>query len=53
LREDKKHAGGNAFAANTGFAMGPVDRIYAPDAAWVRAVRIDSLTPEQAAGFGR
>jgi Uma2 family endonuclease len=36
---------------NTGFAIGPLRRVYGPDASWVSQPRIDALTPAQAAGF--
>jgi Uma2 family endonuclease len=47
----KKRVGGNAFDSNTGFAIGPLQRVYAPDASWVSQPRIDALTPAQASGF--
>jgi len=42
LRDYKKIAGGNAYDCNTGFAIGPALRVYAPDAAWVSQPRIDA-----------
>jgi Uma2 family endonuclease len=51
LRDYKKVAGGKAFDSSTGFAIGPLQRIYSPDASWVSQARIDALTPAQAAGF--
>jgi Uma2 family endonuclease len=51
LHEYKKRVGGNAYASNSGFAIGPRKRIYAPSAAWVSQPCIDALTPVQASGF--
>jgi Uma2 family endonuclease len=51
LRDYKKSVGGNAYGSNTGFAIGPLQRVYAPDAAWVSQARIDALTKDQASGF--
>jgi Uma2 family endonuclease len=51
LRDYKKRVGGNAYNSNTGFAIGPLQRVYAPDASWVSQPRIDALTPAQASGF--
>ncbi len=51
LRDYKKRVGGNAFDSNTGFATGPLQRVFAPDASWVSQARIDALTPAQASGF--
>jgi Uma2 family endonuclease len=51
LRDYKKQVGGNAYDSNTGFAIGPHQRVYAPDASWVSQARIDALTPAQASGF--
>jgi Uma2 family endonuclease len=51
LRDYKKQVGGNAYDSNTGFAIGPLQRVYAPDASWVSQPRIDALTPAQGAGF--
>jgi hypothetical protein len=43
--------GGKAFDSNTGFAIGPQQRIFSPDASWVSQPRIDALTPAEGAGF--
>ena len=51
LRDYKKQVGGNAYDSNTGFAIGPLQRVYAPDASWVSQPRIDALTLAQASGF--
>jgi Uma2 family endonuclease len=51
LRDYKKFVGGNAFDSNTGFAIGPGQRVYAPDASWVSQARIDALTTDESAGF--
>jgi Uma2 family endonuclease len=51
LRDYKKQVGGNAYDSNTGFAIGPLQRVYAPDASWVSQPRIDALAPAQDAGF--
>jgi Uma2 family endonuclease len=51
LRDYKKQVGGNAFASNSGFAIGPLQRVYAPNASWVSQPRIDALAPAQASGF--
>src|SRR5450755_4046956 len=51
LRDYKKRVGGNAYDSNTGFVIGPLRRVYAPDASWVSQPRIDALTPAQAGGF--
>ncbi len=42
LRDYKKIAGGNAYDCNTGFALGPGLRVYAPDGSWVSQPRIDA-----------
>jgi Uma2 family endonuclease len=51
LRDYKKRVGGNAYDSNTGFAIGPLRRVYGPDASWVSQPRVDALTSAQAAGF--
>jgi Uma2 family endonuclease len=51
LRDYKKRVGGKAFDSNTGFAIGPKQRVYSPDAAWVSQARIDSLGPTRPSGF--
>jgi Uma2 family endonuclease len=37
-----KGHGGKAYDCNTGFAVGPGPRVYAPDASWVSQPRIDA-----------
>lgn len=51
LREYKKCAGGNAFDADAGFAIGPKKRVYAPDASLVSPARIEALSEVEARGF--
>jgi Uma2 family endonuclease len=46
-----KRAGGKAYDSSGGFAIGPLQRIYSPDAAWVSRPRIDALTPLERSGF--
>jgi Uma2 family endonuclease len=51
LRDYKNRVGGKAFDSNTGFAIGPKQRVYSPDAAWVSQGRIDALGPMRATTF--
>ena len=51
LRDYKKRVGGNAYDSNTGFAIGPLQRVYSPDASWVSQSRIDALRPHETSGF--
>jgi len=46
-----KCVGGKAFDSSTGFAIGPRQRLYVPDASWVSAARIRSIAPEVAEKF--
>lgn len=46
-----RRAGGKAFDSSTGFAIGPDRRVYSPDASWVSAERIASLSADDEAGF--
>jgi Uma2 family endonuclease len=46
-----KQAGGKAFDSSTGFAIGPQQRVFSPDASWVSQARIDALTPAARAAF--
>ena len=46
-----KAAGGKAYDSSTGFAIGPGERVYSPDAAWVSQPRIDAIKATGDAGF--
>ena len=46
-----KQADGKTFDSNTGFAIGPQQRVFSPDASWVSRSRLDALSPEEGAGF--
>jgi Uma2 family endonuclease len=47
LRDYAKVAGGKAFDSNTGFGVGPGERVLSPDASWLSRERIDALTPDE------
>ena len=51
LRDYKKRAGGNAYDSQTGFAIGPKQKLRSPDGAWVSQSRIDALTAKESAGY--
>jgi Uma2 family endonuclease len=51
LRDYRKRVGGKAFDAQTGFAIGPLQRVASPDASWVSQSRIDALPPGEDDGF--